>query len=231
MRCLCLGLVLLLLACDDGASETAAKPTAEPSAAADPAVPRERTKLTNVTMRDIVDGTIAQGRGERAPTPPTPPSPVPIDPLPPEEPAPTGSSVPLPPPATTTTSTTAPLPADQLAVGDRVMAQWTNGRWYPGRIVAIRDGKYDINYDDGDRSRGLPAAKVRKARPRSGGGGGVARRTDDAPCPGPGLTRRCNGKCVNIQTDSNHCGGCNNRCPDGKRCDGHMFCRDAAGNL
>jgi hypothetical protein len=45
------------------------------------------------------------------------------------------------------------------------------------------------------------------------------------------MQRRCNGKCVDIASDNNHCGSCGNRCPDNKRCDGHMFCRDAEGNL
>lgn len=128
-----------------------------------------------------------------------------------------------------------------LAVGDRVMARWpNNGRWYPGRIAAVRaDGTFDIHYDDGDRSTALPASSVRKqaastasSSSSSTSSTGVSRRPDpNAPCPGPGLTRRCNGVCVNIQENSNHCGGCNNRCPSGKSCDGHMSCRDAAGNL
>ena len=124
----------------------------------------------------------------------------------------------------------------ELKVGDRVLAKWTNGSWYPGKIVAIQaNGTYDVNYNDGDKSRGLPASKVKRPPPpRAGGtggksGGGTA--ASDAPCPGPGLTRRCGGVCVNIQENNNHCGSCNNRCPSGKSCDGHMFCRDAEGNL
>lgn len=53
----------------------------------------------------------------------------------------------------------------------------------------------------------------------------------NAPCPGPGLTRRCGGVCVNIQTDDRNCGSCGHACGSGKHCDGHMFCRDANGNL
>ncbi len=124
---------------------------------------------------------------------------------------------------------------EALKVGDRVQAQWTNGRWYPGKIVAITDaGTYDINYNDGDKSKGLPKSKVRRPGAAKAAGGGGQKSTassNDGPCPGPGITRRCNGTCVNIQENNNHCGSCNNRCPSGKRCDGHMFCRDAEGNL
>lgn len=55
--------------------------------------------------------------------------------------------------------------------------------------------------------------------------------TVEPPCPGPGLVRRCSGQCVNLQTDDRNCGVCGNVCPVGKHCDGHMFCRDAQGNL
>lgn len=125
--------------------------------------------------------------------------------------------------------------ATSLVVGDRVSARWTNGSWYPGKISAVNaDGTYNVNYDDGDKSTNLPLAKVKK-RVKSTGGGGSTSTTkstaSDAPCPGPGLTRRCNGRCVNIQEDSNNCGGCGNVCSGGKRCDGHMSCRDADGNL
>ncbi len=132
----------------------------------------------------------------------------------------------------------APAAPAAVEVGEHVMAQWTNGRWYPGKIFAITDaGTYDVNYDDGDKSKGLPRKKIRKkgevaaASASGGGGGGHSTASSDAPCPGPGLTRRCGGRCVNIQEDNNNCGSCGNRCSDGKHCDGHLFCRDADGNL
>ena len=124
-----------------------------------------------------------------------------------------------------------------LVVGDRVTARWTNGSWYPGKISAVNaDGTYNVNFDDGDKSKNLPLAKVKRRVKSTGGGGGGGGSTtkstaSDAPCPGPGLTRRCNGRCVNIQEDSNNCGSCGNVCSGGKRCDGHMSCRDAEGNL
>ncbi len=72
-------------------------------------------------------------------------------------------------------------------------------------------------------------------RPRGngggGGGGGNAGAAADAPCPGPGITRRCGGRCVSLQTDDSNCGSCGTVCSGGKHCDGHLFCRDSAGNL
>jgi hypothetical protein len=44
-------------------------------------------------------------------------------------------------------------------------------------------------------------------------------------------TTACHGKCVDYHYDDNNCGGCDSKCSDGKHCDGHLSCRDAAGNL
>jgi hypothetical protein len=51
--------------------------------------------------------------------------------------------------------------ATGLKVNMHVQAQWTDGSWYPGTIVRAHNGLYDIDYDDGDHSDDLPAAKVR----------------------------------------------------------------------
>ncbi|HTL38022.1 MAG TPA: hypothetical protein VL326_33050 [Kofleriaceae bacterium] len=140
-----------------------------------------------------------------------------------------------PVPVTDTPAISGTPSAPALAVGDRVSAQWTNGSWYPGKISAVNaDGTYNIAYDDGDKSKSLPASKVRKAKAGSSSSGSHASSSSaasDAPCPGPGITRRCSGKCVNLQEDDNNCGGCGNKCRDGYHCDGHLFCRDAEGNL
>ncbi len=146
--------------------------------------------------------------------------------------APPGGAAPVPPPVVG-----APAAVPQVwAVGDKISGQWTNGQWYPGRISVVnQNGTFDVKYDDGDVSKSLPATKVRARKAGGGGGGGggggAGRAASDAPCPGPGITRRCNGVCVNLQEDDNNCGGCGNRCSDGKHCDGHLFCRDASGNL
>lgn len=73
-------------------------------------------------------------------------------------------------------------------------------------------------------AHGTPAV-----HPKVAAGGGAP--TTDAPCPGPGITRRCGGRCVNLQTDDSNCGTCGTVCSGGKRCDGHLSCRDSAGNL
>ncbi|HEV7555663.1 MAG TPA: hypothetical protein VGO00_09430, partial [Kofleriaceae bacterium] len=143
-----------------------------------------------------------------------------------------GTTPPTPPPHAGSAAAT----SSTFSVGDRVMARWpANGRWYPGKISAVRgDGTFDIHYDDGDRSNALAASSVRKqtaSTSTSGSTSSSSRPAGDAPCPGPGITRRCNGVCVNIQENNNHCGGCNHQCPSGKTCDGHLFCRDAQGNL
>lgn len=39
------------------------------------------------------------------------------------------------------------------ADGDRVLAQWSNGKWYPAQIATYRGGRYHIRFDDGDTAR------------------------------------------------------------------------------
>jgi len=55
-----------------------------------------------------------------------------------------------------------------IGAGDRVEARYGGKmKWYKGRVTrANRDGTFDIDYDDGDRERGVAASLVR----RDGGG-------------------------------------------------------------
>jgi hypothetical protein len=104
--------------------------------------------------------------------------------------------------------------------------------WKQGKVSARHpDGTYDIAFGDGE-IKAIPPAQVRGLRqPKSSRHTASPSNASNAPCPGPGLTRRCGGVCVNIQEDNNNCGSCGNRCRAGYHCDGHMSCRDASGNL
>lgn len=80
--------------------------------------------------------------------------------------SPFGGSADMP---TTTTTQPAPSPppaappsgAGTLRRGDKVKAQWKNGKWYSGTLTAVySDSTADVRYDDGDRSKGLPFEKI-----------------------------------------------------------------------
>lgn len=160
-----------------------------------------------------------------------------------------GSSATAPPSAPPATQPPQAPPAAQAAVsaatlrkGDKVSAQWTNGRWYPGTLTAVYDdGTADVRYDDGDRSRGLPFAKIKlvkrpvfEASVSSGAPSGATKKAklvEGASCSGPGWRHVCGGRCTDVQTDSANCGSCGNRCDDGYRCDGSGTCRNASGGL
>lgn len=144
--------------------------------------------------------------------------------------------------ATAATATTTGAQKSTYKVGDKINVMW-QGSSYPSSVVAVLpNDQYKIHYTGWgasyDENVGLDrivgakgaatATATATAKPKSTGGGGVAA---DAPCPGPGITRRCSGVCVNLQDDDRNCGSCGNVCSGGKHCDGHLFCRDAAGNL
>lgn len=153
-----------------------------------------------------------------------------------------------PPPTATAVASAQPVPAKAaIAIGSRGQVLW-KGRYYAATVIGLAGAdKYKIHYNGYEsswdevvgpsRMSGFGAAPAAGAGGGAGGGSGGGARAGggaaaaDAPCPGPGLTRRCSGRCVNIQTDDRNCGGCGTVCSGGKHCDGHMFCRDAAGNL
>jgi len=60
--------------------------------------------------------------------------------------------------------------SQEFQVGDRIEARYKGKgkRYYKGKIVAVLDdGSYDIDYDDGDKDRGLSGIHVRARVPRS----------------------------------------------------------------
>lgn len=54
---------------------------------------------------------------------------------------------------------TVPAKTDVLP-GKRVLAQWSDGRYYPGKVSVISDGKFNIDFDDGDKGT-VDLAQVR----------------------------------------------------------------------
>jgi hypothetical protein len=46
-----------------------------------------------------------------------------------------------------------PPDPSKVKVGSKVLAQWTNQKYYPGKVAAIAGGDYSINFDDGDKGK------------------------------------------------------------------------------
>ena len=58
-------------------------------------------------------------------------------------------------------ATDTPPPAGLVKTGTRVVAEWTNGRYYPGRITSVDGETYHVNFDDGDqRDVGLHQIRI-----------------------------------------------------------------------
>jgi hypothetical protein len=70
----------------------------------------------------------------------------------------------------------APKKAD-VPAGARVVALWTDDRWYPGTVGQVAGGKYSIRFDDGDE-RDVELAEVRPVAVKSAAGPAV--KADDA---------------------------------------------------
>jgi hypothetical protein len=46
------------------------------------------------------------------------------------------------------------VPAEsEVNLKSRVLAQWSDGRFYPGTVVGNKDGEYSISFDDGDKGK------------------------------------------------------------------------------
>jgi hypothetical protein len=42
-----------------------------------------------------------------------------------------------------------------------VLAQWTDGSWYPGKVVAFQNGQYQIDWDGNPHAAWVPSDCVR----------------------------------------------------------------------
>ena len=73
----------------------------------------------------------------------------------------------------TTTETNSSVPTATFNIGDKVEGNFRGrGRFFPGKISAIGDGTYDIEYDDGEVEKGvspelLRAANATKSEPEA----------------------------------------------------------------
>lgn len=44
-------------------------------------------------------------------------------------------------------------PKTSVLPGKSVLAEWTNGKYYPGKVTVINDDTYSIDFDDGDKGK------------------------------------------------------------------------------
>lgn len=97
-------------------------------------------------------------------------------------------------------------------VGDAVMGQWSDKKWYPGKIAAVNaDSTYRVEFKDGDVAPTQPAALIRPRNAQSGGGRAVA--AGSKACSEGTNYTRCGASCFNLQTNNSNCGACGNQCP------------------
>lgn len=97
-------------------------------------------------------------------------------------------------------------------VGDRVMGQWSDKKWYPGKIAAVNaDGTYRVEFKDGDVAPTQPATLIRAPNAPSSGGGAAA--SGGKACNEGSEYTRCGGSCFNLKTNNSNCGACGNQCP------------------
>ena len=63
--------------------------------------------------------------------------------------------------------------SDRIEEGSKVEANYRGrGRYYPGRVSRVRlNGTMDIDYDDGEKERGVQAELIKSMESGSGGGG------------------------------------------------------------
>ena len=97
--------------------------------------------------------------------------------------------------------------------GDPIYAKWSNGEWYPARIIKINaDGTYHVKYSDGDVDAALPKKKLRPRKPSTASSGSSRQASSSgAKCQSPYVD--CRGWCVDLSSNSSNCGRCGNSCP------------------
>jgi hypothetical protein len=52
------------------------------------------------------------------------------------------------------------IPETAFAVGDRVLAVWQNGRFYPGEISAVDGSTHTVAWDDGSEPSPVEAGRI-----------------------------------------------------------------------
>jgi len=84
-------------------------------------------------------------------------------------------------------------------VGDRVLASWMDGFFYPGRVRLIKASQCEIAFDDGDAAW-VEAGNVRPPDIRVGSQ--VFCRAQGGPAYWPGKVRQQNGEKIQVEYDS-----------------------------
>ena len=52
------------------------------------------------------------------------------------------------------------IPETAFAVGDRVLAVWSGGRFYPGEVTKVQGTMYTVKWDDGSDPSTVAAGKI-----------------------------------------------------------------------
>lgn len=116
--------------------------------------------IDRLTVEGPSEGRIPVQERDRRDVPSIPPIAPPPKPRAPEaakeapRDAHVGESEPVPPPSAISETTA-------LFIGKRVHAQWTNGSYYPARIVKEQDGLYEVDWHDGSDPTWIRADQIR----------------------------------------------------------------------
>lgn len=53
-----------------------------------------------------------------------------------------------------------PIPAKTWKAGDKVLAVWSSGKFYPGEVTAAKGSSYTVKWDDGSAPKDVAAYQV-----------------------------------------------------------------------